>query len=159
MSQLTMLLPSTGILAPLSEEARARLAVAGEFRTLKIGATLAQQGEPQHHLHILLTGQLRATIHAPGRVIELGAIQPGESVGEMNVIDPRKASADVSAVEPSELWSITKESLDAFMAEDLADGFILMKALATELCRRLRRSSDQMLRQAETYRAHCEWMD
>ena len=83
----------------------------------------------------------------------------GESVGEMNVIDPRKASADVKAARASRVWGISKEALDAFMLANPVAGMQLMRALATMLCRRIRKGSDRMLRQAEMAFAVYEWLD
>jgi CRP-like cAMP-binding protein len=77
----------------------------------------------------------------------------------MNVIDPRKASADVRAARASRVWSISRGALDAFMESRPLAGMKLMRALATMLCRRIRKGSDRMLRQAEMAFAVYEWLD
>ena len=152
-------LPALGILASLPETVRLRLAEAGRFITLPKGAPLVTQGHPQDHLYVLLSGKLSATIHSPRSSIELGAIMPGESVGEMNVIDPAKASADVVAQIESKIWGISKEAFDRLLEADTEVGYAVMTALATLLTRRIRRNSDKMLRQAEQQRAYYEWLD
>jgi CRP/FNR family cyclic AMP-dependent transcriptional regulator len=152
-------LPAIGILESLSEEARAALSAAGEISSLPEGAHLLKQGDRQDRLYFLLEGKLSASCHSDNSVVELGMIMPGESVGEMNVIDPRKASADVKAARASRVWSITKDSLESFMESHPETGMKLMRALAAMLCRRIRKGSDRMLRQAEMAYAVYEWLD
>jgi CRP-like cAMP-binding protein len=152
-------LPAIGILETLDENARTALADAGEVSSLPEGAYLLKQGDRQERLYFLLDGKLSATCHSDNSIVELGMIMPGESVGEMNVIDPRKASADVKAARASRVWSISKDALNAFMESNPLAGMQLMRALATLLCRRIRKGSDRMLRQAEMAFAVYEWLD
>jgi CRP/FNR family transcriptional regulator, cyclic AMP receptor protein len=152
-------LPAIGILESLDEESRAALAAAGDVSTLPEGAYLMKQGDQQERLYLLLDGKLSASCRADNSVVELGMMMPGESVGEMNVIDPRKTSADVKAVRASRVWSISKTALEAFMEAHPEAGMRLMRALAVLLCRRVRKASDRMLRQAEMAYAVYEWLD
>jgi CRP-like cAMP-binding protein len=152
-------LPAIGILESLDEEARTALAGAGEISNLPEGAYLLKQGDQQERLYFLLDGKLCASCHSDNSIVELGMIMPGESVGEMNVIDPRKASADVKAARASRVWSISNEGLNTFMETSPLAGVKLMRALAAMLCRRIRRASDRMLRQAEMAFSVYEWLD
>lgn len=152
-------LPPIGILESLPEAARDALAASGTFSSLPEGFFLMKQGDPQDHLYILLTGKLSATAHSDSSIVELGMIMPGESVGEMNVIDPKKASADVKAVISSRVWSIGKAALDQYLDENPTYGVQLLRSISTQLCRRIRRNSDKMLRQLETASTIYEWLD
>lgn len=152
-------LPPIGILESLPEEARAALAASGRFSSLPEGFFLMKQGDPQDLLCILISGKLSATAHSDSSVVELGMIMPGESVGEMNVIDPRKASADVKAVISSRVWSISKAALDQYLEENPTHGVSLLRSISIQLCRRIRRNSDKMLRQLETASTIYEWLD
>ena len=152
-------LPPIGILESLPEDARAALAACGKFSSLPEGFFLMKQGDPQDLLSILVSGKLSATARSDSSVVELGMIMPGESVGEMNVIDPRKASADVRAVISSRVWSISKEALDRYLEENPAYGVRLLRSISIQLCRRIRRNSDKMLRQLETASTIYEWLD
>lgn len=118
-----------------------------------------KQGDPQDHLYILLSGKLSATAHSDSSIVELGMIMPGESVGEMNIIDPKKASADVKAVISSRVWSIGKAAFDQYLDENPTYGVQLLRSISTQLCRRIRRNSDKMLRQLETASTIYEWLD
>ncbi len=159
MSRTPPALPAIGILESLNETDRTALAAAGEISSLPEGAYLLKQGDQQERLYFLLEGKLCATCRSDNSVLELGMIMPGESVGEMNVIDPQKASADVKAARPSRVWSISRSGLDQFMEEYPVTGMKLMRALAALLCRRIRKGSDRMLRQAEMAFAVYEWLD
>lgn len=159
MSRTAPALPAIGILESLSEEARAALSEAGEFSSLPEGGYLLKQGDQQERLFFLLDGKLSASCHSDNSIVELGMIMPGESVGEMNVIDPRKASADVKALRPSRIWSIAKPALEQFMEVHPDTGMKLMRALASLLCRRIRKNTDRMLRQAEMAYAVYDWLD
>ncbi len=152
-------LPPIGILEGLPEEARTRLAACGRVSSLPEGFFLMKQGEPQDLLYILLSGKLSATAHSDSSLVELGMIMPGESVGEMNVIDPKKASADVKAVISSRVWSIAKADLDRYLEEEPVEGVHLLRSISIQLCRRIRRNSDKMLRQLETASTIYEWLD
>lgn len=152
-------LPPIGILDSLPEEARTALAASGRFSSLPEGFFLMKQGDPQDLLYILISGKLSATAHSDSSVVELGMIMPGESVGEMNVIDPKKASADVKSVITSRVWSISKESLDRYVEENPIHGVQLLRSISIQLCRRIRRNSDKMLRQLETASTIYEWLD
>lgn len=152
-------LPAIGILQSLSEEARSALAEAGDFSGLPEGLFLMRQGEPQDHLYVLIQGKLSASVRSESSLVELGMIMPGESVGEMNVIDPKTASADVKAVISCRVWSISKTGLDEFIERFPAHAAKLIQAIAAQLCRRIRKGSDKMLRQAEMASAIYELMD
>lgn len=152
-------LPPIGILENLPDEARTALAASGKFSSLPEGFYLVKQGDPQDLLYILVSGKLSATARSDSSVVELGMIMPGESVGEMNVIDPKKASADVKSVISSRVWSISKEALDRYVDENPVHGVRLLRSISIQLCRRIRRNSDKMLRQLETASTIYEWLD
>lgn len=146
-------LPAIGFIQNLDEDIRRRLAAAGEFHDLPEGAYFVTQGESRHDLAVILSGTLTVMAHAHGSSVKLAELGPGETVGEMNVIDPRNASADVVVKRPARLWTISPQRFEEFVESDCRAGYALMKVLATELCRRLRKTSDSMLKQVEETRA------
>ncbi|MGI8604410.1 MAG: Crp/Fnr family transcriptional regulator [Verrucomicrobiales bacterium] len=153
-------LPGLALMGELSEEIRAQLAQAGRFETLPVGAYLATQGQPHHNLGIVLSGKLSVSVHAHGDTVHLATLGPGETVGEMNFIDPHPASADVVVVEePARIWSIAEADFAAFVERNPAAGYTILKVLARELCRRLRLGSEKMLRQVEAARLYYRDLD
>ncbi len=153
-------LPATGVFGHVSAPARQSLAAAGHFASLPHGAYLATQGEPHHTLSVLLSGTLNIFVHAHADTLHVASIHPGETVGEMNVLDPQeRASADVVVAEPALVFSIEREAFQDLVQRDALIGLELVSALGKELCQRLRLASEARLRQTETTRANFRDMD
>ncbi|MDD5177079.1 MAG: diguanylate cyclase [Sterolibacterium sp.] len=75
---------------------------------LAAGDTLLQQGAQNNTLYLVLDGQLR--VYLGGRELpEHTLLNPGECVGEMSLIDGRRASALVIAAQNSRLLAIDHE--------------------------------------------------
>jgi CRP-like cAMP-binding protein len=148
-------LPALGIFADLDPELRGRLAAAGRFEVFKPGAYIAVQGEPHCHLTFVLSGHLDVYVRSQADTIKVASIGPGETAGEMNLIDPEKASADVVVGhEPVRAFTITDADFEGLVRKDCAAGYVILKALSKELCRRLRHNSQALLRQADRVRTH-----
>ena len=148
------ILPAIGVLADLDEDIRRQLAAAGEFVTLGEGKYLALQGKHPVTLSFILSGSVSVKSHAHGDTVELAILGPGESVGEMHSIDPRPASANVRTREETRVWQISPEAFDQFLEADKSIGYAIMKALAKELCRRIRCDTERSLREED--RRHSE---
>lgn len=148
-------LPPLGLLKEVDDETRQRLAERGQFETLEPGTYLIRQGDNHHNISIIIFGYLGVSCHAHGDYVELAKLGPGHSVGEMSVLDPQKASADVRVLDqPARLWTIDGDEFKHFIDSDPATGYAIMTMLAKEMCRRLRQNSDHMLHQADELRTH-----
>lgn len=145
-------LPAVGLLTELDESVRHALAAAGRFETLAPNTRLATQGEPHHTLVVLLSGKATVQCHAHGDYVHLADIGTGETVGEMNMIDPQMASADVTITERARVWVLDEEQFQSIVKNDPHAAYCVMKWLARQLCRRLRLNAEHMLRQAEERR-------
>lgn len=148
-------LPDYGSIGALCEETRRSLAARGTFETFAAGHAVITQGKPHHSFSVLLSGMLRVSVHAHGDLVVLAEVKPGDLIGEMGVIDPQNASADVVVMDhPARLWTITEDDFNDFVERDPAMGCQVLKVLAQELCHLLRHNSDVMLRREETVRDH-----
>lgn len=148
-------LPDFGVIGGLDEGLREVLAARGKFETIKVGHALITQGQPHRSFSVVLEGRLKVSVHAHGDLVVLAEVKPGEIIGEMCVIDPQNASADVIATDKEvRLWTIGDEAFEDFVKDAPAKGYQVMKVLAKELCQRLRHNSDSMLRREETVRDH-----
>jgi CRP-like cAMP-binding protein len=146
-------LPNIGPIGVLSEETRSKLAHVGRFETLATGEYLAVQGEPHSTLAVILKGHPFVFCHAHGDKIDLATLNPGETVGEMSLIDPQPASASVIVREgPVEIWAIEQAEFEQLVEADPRLGYEILNALAKELCFRLRRNSETMLSKASEQR-------
>ena len=152
-------LPPIGLLTELDSGVRHILAQAGRFETLPVETRLATQGSSHRTLSVLLSGKASAYCHANGDYVHVGDIKPGETIGEMNMLDPQRASADVTITEKAQVWIIEIEQFQAIVQQDPATAYTVLEWLARELCRRLRRNSDHMLRLAEERRSHMRDVD
>jgi CRP-like cAMP-binding protein len=145
-------LPGLGPLRQLDETIRNDLAKAGTFSVLPVGTYLARQGEEHHTLSVIISGQASVTAHAHGDFVKLATLKAGETIGEMTIIDPHKASADVMITERAEVWAITEKEFEDFLERDPRTGCRVLKFLGKVLCRRLRLNSEKMLQLAEESR-------
>ena len=86
-------------------------------------------------------------------------ILPGETVGEMHMIDPQKASADVEIIERADIWTIDDDQFTHIVQTDPHAAFLVLKWLGRLLCRRLRANADKMLAREELTRQTFREMD
>ncbi len=131
-------LPALGILEPLGDEDRDILSGYGDFLPVQPGQELIEEGLNQNSLFFVISGKLHATAMRSGHKVLLGTIQTGETMGEVNLLDPTKASATVTAVEFSQVWKIDSESLEQYINEyPLAASWLLI-GVGKTIARRLR---------------------
>jgi CRP/FNR family transcriptional regulator, cyclic AMP receptor protein len=152
-------LPPIGLLAELEPELRRKMAAAGRVELLPAETRLANQGTVHHTFCVLLSGKASVHCHAHGDYVHVADIKAGETVGEMNLIDPQHASADVIVTEKARVWIIDIHQFQEMVEADPPAAYTIMAWLARELCRRLRRTSDHMLRQASEMRTHMRDID
>lgn len=152
-------LPAIGLLAELDQDIRRKMAVLGRVESLPAETRLANQGSTHHTFCVLLSGKAAVYCHRMGDYLHIADIKAGETVGEMNLIDPQKASADVIITEKARVWIIDLQQFQEMVENDPQTAYSILAWLARELCRRLRRTSDHMLRQAEDLRTHMRDID
>jgi CRP-like cAMP-binding protein len=152
-------LPTIGLLKELDQKVRRAMARAGRCEILLPETQLATQGTQATTFAILLSGKASVYCHAHGDYIHVADIKPGETIGEMNLIDPHLSSADVTITEKSTVWIMDVIEFQTMVERDAETAYVVMAWLARELCRRLRRNSDHMLRQASELRSHMRDVD
>jgi len=128
------MLPAVGLMTELKEEDRDLLASYGEFIGAQEGRELIAQGEDQRHLYFVISGQLEASVD--GQIV--GSIQPGETIGEIAILDPGVATGNVKAVEFSQIWRIDYDSLRQFALDTPVAANSLLLGLSTLLAKRIR---------------------
>lgn len=152
-------LPAIGLLQELDQRVRRTMAQAGRCEILSSETRLATQGTPASTFAILLSGKASVDCHANGDYVHLADIKPGETIGEMNLIDPHLSSADVTITEKSRVWIMDVIEFQAMVERDAETAYVVMAWLARELCRRLRRNADHMLRQMNDMKTHMRDID
>lgn len=132
------ILPSVGCVSELKEDDRELLASYGEFISAQPDHDLIRQGEEQDYLYVVLKGSLEVRREGLDQDIIVGVIKEGETIGEVSIFDPGKASASVRAYEFSQIWRINRESLNQFFGDNPAVGNIILIQLNNILSQRLR---------------------
>jgi len=112
--------------------------------SLAPGEMLIEANKVNQFLYILLSGQLelRLTLDANE---PLTIISPGESVGEMSIVDGNKTSAYVISVGDSELLAIHEDDFWRHLAHLPS----VMRNLTRLVVQRLRKSSEKIIQNLE----------
>ncbi len=116
-----------------------RLAGLALRRTVRKGVRIFAQGDPGDSLLGIIAGKVRITATTPaGRQVSLNILEPGESFGEIAVLDGLARTANAEALTAVELFVLRRADLLAAVERDPA----LATQLLELLCRRLRWTSD-----------------
>jgi CRP-like cAMP-binding protein len=110
-------------------------------KTIRKGAVLFRKGDQGSSLCVLLSGAMRVgTPSAGGRGAVFNLILPGEIFGEIAALDGGIRSADVTAIERSEVIVIDRREIVSVLRKypELALRFIQI------LCNRIRHTSEQV---------------
>ena len=138
-------LPAIGIVAELESQDRALLGDYGEFLPAQPKQTLIKEGEDQEHLYLVISGLLHVTIMVDGRTKLVARIEAGETLGEVNVFDPGKASATVTAQDFTQIWRANRSDIDLFIKAYPQAGSILLTGIIGVMCRRIRNMNGKLV--------------
>src|SRR3954454_5442566 len=107
-------------------------------RHLARGQILFSEGEPSDHLFLVRSGRLRVfLVSAHGEELVLSVCGPGDTLGELSVLDRAPRSATVDAMERTELIAISGDDARAVLEKNLH----ALRAVAIELAAGMRRLS------------------
>ncbi len=134
----------TPLLANFSAQELQQLASFGDSRTFQADDVVIRQGEDNDHLYLVLKGRLEVFQDIEGPDLSVAILEAGDSLGEVSVFDPGPASALVKAVVESEVWLITRDSLDNLFAANPKVAYRLVSRIATCLSKRLRQMNDKL---------------
>ena len=133
-SSVVSTLAKSPLLQGLPVESLEQMATGARRRTYRRGEVLFHQGDPGDALVILESGTVKVIVYSEsGDESVLAIVGPGESFGELALIDGEARSATVQALEPVEALSIHRE---AFMKIVFSHGPTcerLLSALAAKI--------------------------
>lgn len=110
-------LGSLSLFAGLPSEDLATLGGILRAESVETGAFVVSQQQPTSDACIVLSGMLKVFIDRPdGSEIVFAMLGPGELVGELNLIDHLGRSANVVAMEPSQLLWLGEQEVRACLA-------------------------------------------
>ena len=139
MSQV--ILPRTGILAFMDDEARKQFASYGRLVSTSPGQVLIREGEVNTHLYIVLKGTFNITTEALGNPVHLDTVGVGDCLGEVAIFNPDRASATVTSLQAGQLWNIDVDALQEFLLEWPNYGCAAILGINIILSRRLKRAN------------------
>jgi len=117
------------------------LLAATTTRKLDARDTLFRKGDPGDQLFAVVEGRLKAVASgADGREIVFALMEPGETIGEISILDAQPRSASVVALEPTVLLSLHRRDLLPFLERNPR----VTIRIAELLARRLRRLSEHV---------------
>ena len=126
------------VLAEFADDQLTSFARYLEVRPVAQYSTVVNSGEEGDSMFMVLDGQLRVRVNVQGKESILATLEPGESFGELALLDEGKRSADVVANVPSTLLVITKNDLKKLFAEAPALAAPFLHALSRATAARLR---------------------
>jgi CRP-like cAMP-binding protein len=150
-------LPCVGFLSEVSSEHRSFLACFGKFVRPKTGDILIAEGDRQESLYVILSGIQHIVSSVGGRQVLIASLGEGDSMGEINVFDPSKASATAISRSDGFVWSISREEFDAFMEADPVAGVAVLRGLLCEVAKRIRRMNEKVTTAEERASFHNSW--
>lgn len=100
------------------------------------GQVLFTEGEPSDHLYVLRSGRVRILVQSVhGGDMTLAVLDPGDTIGELSMIDGKPRSASAEALSATELVALPADDVRAALRADP----VLLLAAAAELASTVRR--------------------
>jgi CRP-like cAMP-binding protein len=94
----------------LSAATQERIAVLAVQRSFRSGEIIFSQGDPGDALHGVVSGRVRISAGASdGKEIFLNIMEPGDTFGEIALLDGGPRTASATAMSPAELVSIRRD--------------------------------------------------
>lgn len=117
---------------------------------------ILQEGNANRALHILRSGRIRVTREVQDREVSLCDLVPGQTFGELSIIEDGVASATLRAVSEAEVLSISMTDLADFLRMKPSAAAKFWREIAIDLRRRLLQTNDVVRSYFEVNRALVE---
>ena len=103
--------------------------------------------EADSALYVMVTGLAKVAVPmGEGKELVLAFMSPPDHFGELSFLDQNPRSADVVAMEDTELLVIKHDDLDNLLSEDKEMALKFYHSMSKTLAKRLRESNSKMLR-------------
>lgn len=120
------------------------------------GDVILQEGNANRALHIVRSGRIRVSRQVQDREVSLCDLSPGQTFGELSIIEDGVASATLKAVSDAEVLSISMNDLAEFLRLKPAAAAKFWREIAIDLRRRLLQTNDVVRSYFEVNRALVE---
>lgn len=130
------------LLEGLPEEEVRRVLASARRRKFARNEVVFHEGDLADAVHLISKGRVAVRVTtALGDVATLSILGEGDIFGEMALLTPSERTATVTALEPTETLSITRENFERLRRERPA----VMEVLASILAEKVRRASAQLV--------------
>lgn len=134
-----VVLKTNRLFRDLSDAALDKLAALSVRRSVRRGTRIFAQGDPGDSLLGLISGQVRISATTPGgKEVFLNIMGPGDSFGEIAVLDGHARTASAEALADTELFLVRRTDLMALIEREPK----LATQLVALLCQRVRWTSE-----------------
>ncbi|NWF51657.1 MAG: cyclic nucleotide-binding domain-containing protein [Nitrospirae bacterium] len=114
--------------------------------SLKKGEQLFKEKDDTRGVYLLHSGKVEISrITADGWRQTLTVVTPGDFFGELSILEKRQHVASAVAVEDAELFLLPKEEFERLMEEEIKLACYILKKIAMEMSKKLRRTTDKFL--------------
>jgi hypothetical protein len=128
-----LFLKSAPLFSGLDSEELAALADIALEKDCAPGEILFEEGEPGHHLYVLVRGKVEVFRRLDTREYPIAFLGEKECFGEMAILDNEPRSASIRAQEPSVVLKIDRESFRELIIERPQIAFAVMRILSSRL--------------------------
>jgi len=111
------LMITSGVFAPLDEEARARLIARFRPVALAVGETLLDEGAPGGHLYVIVSGAVDIEKRDQGDTLTVTRLGAGDVVGEISLLTRRPATATVRAHRKTHALALARDDFNEIVAD------------------------------------------
>lgn len=114
-----MMLQRSPLFRGLPPQALERIAALAVQRSFRAGEIVFSRGDPGDALYAVVSGKIRISAGAAdGREISLNIMEPGDTFGEIALLDGGTRTATATASAPSELISIRRDQFTALLERE-----------------------------------------
>ncbi len=114
------------------------------FRHFDTGDCIFEEGDEASSMFVIERGRVSVAKRWNDTVHRIKFLGPGDSFGEMALMDMHDRSATVTAVEDCETLELDRHVLMQLYEHDLEQFALIQMNIAREMCRRLRLADDQL---------------
>lgn len=112
----------------------------------RAGEAVFEEGDKPSHIYVVRSGRVKLVANRDDTPLELIEFEQGDCFGEASVIGIQPHGATAVAVEDAELIVLSRNTLLSLYETDLRLYSILILNIAREVCRRLHKTDEVLLR-------------
>lgn len=117
-------------------------------RTYQDGEPVFLKGQPGAAMFIIKTGKVNVIDYGQdSRETVVATLNPGDFLGELALLDDSPRSASAMAVEPTDIYAISRTDLDHLLTTSPQIGLRVYRALAVIIGTRLKNANVQLSEQ------------